>query len=92
MKLWYLSFVKDGKFAGGAFVYSKSATEAILFSWTTGINPGGDVAFGVVDPSAPCRIVDRAWFDANYVGKFMTREELDRLDEECKRRLVQKLS
>lgn len=48
---WYLSFVKDGAFAGGCVVEAVDMGEAVKRAWTLKINPGGEV-MGIPVPEA----------------------------------------
>jgi hypothetical protein len=62
---WYLSFVKDDKFAGAAIVRGRGITSAVQRSHRLRLNPGGEVmAFPVGDkPKYP-------------VNKLLSKEEL----------------
>lgn len=43
LQWWYLSFVKDGHFAGAAIVRGRGVTSAMMESHRLRLNPGGEI-------------------------------------------------
>jgi hypothetical protein len=65
---WYLSFVKDEKFAGACVVQARGVASALQRSHALGINPGGEVmSFPVGAEKGPLpadRLLSRAEMEA----------------------------
>lgn len=57
MTPYYMSFVKDGVFAGACLVYASDAKEATIESWKSNCNPGGEILFVEIE-----FIPDQKWF------------------------------
>lgn len=52
LALYWLSFVRDGKFAGACVVEAFDQPGALTRADALGIHPGGEVAFMRMDPEA----------------------------------------
>lgn len=62
---WYMSFVKDGRFAGACLVRARGPVTAMQEAHRQGCNPGGEIMYFPVgqerDPShPPNRLLSRA--------------------------------
>lgn len=74
VQLFYLSFAdgqlpKGQQFLGGLFIRAKSLTGALQASHQQGLNPGGEV-----------QAVVQAPIEAKWIGRLMSRAELEEMD------------
>lgn len=58
MQPFYMSFVKDGAFAGACLVYASDAKSAMQTAWEQKCNPGGEIQ--MLNPKF---IPDDKWFN-----------------------------
>lgn len=70
VRLWWLSFVKDGKFAGACQVWATSYINAVKTAHLMGCNPGGDVQ-GMAAADNLARLVPQT-----YIGVLMDKERV----------------
>jgi hypothetical protein len=65
---WYLSFVKDGKFAGACVVRARGVASAMQRTHALGINPGGQIMYfpvgAIKGPLPPDRLLSKAEMEA----------------------------
>ena len=69
---WWLSFVGEEGFKGGALVRAESLFDAVIKTHTLGINPGGQVMGVPVDRDDP------GPFEEN---RLYSKKEINRLDK-----------
>jgi hypothetical protein len=72
MSLYYMSFVKDGVFAGACMVHADTPHHALTVAWQRGCNPGGEVLL-----MNPVNIPDEKWF-----YRILNKDELRELEAE----------
>ncbi len=74
--LWYLSFVKDGKFAGGVIVEAADFPGAIQETWRQKCNPGGEIK-GAAFPDDVAMLTGQKW-----KNRLLSKEDVDSFDKE----------
>jgi hypothetical protein len=73
---FWLSFVRDGIFAGALLANGQSFDAALNWSWRTRLNPGGEVQGLPIEQETWDRI------PAHFHHKLLTRAECEQFDRE----------
>jgi hypothetical protein len=80
VKLWYFSFAGEEGFRGGLIIHAKSFCGAVTLSHRLGVNPGGELQ-GMEIAGEIAATVDAKW-----IGRLLSRTELEAMDAEHKKR------